>query len=163
MVKKIDSEYLRSFVFGCQDALVSTTGVVVGVNAAVSDKRFVLLTAIITIMVEALSMSAGQYLSEKTIHDMPNNHHKDNLFLGGFIMFVAYILGGLIPVLPVLFFSGPIVSLLSVLGSFFGLFVLGYMKAKLFFGNPLRSSFEMLIIGGLAVLMGLWVGRYLKY
>lgn len=163
MVKQVDKEYLRSFVFGCQDALVSTTGVVVGVSAAVSDKRLILLTAVITIMVEAFSMAAGQYLSEKTIHDIPNSHHKDNLVLGSAIMFGAYVVGGVIPVLPVLLFSGSIASVLSVLFAFLGLFVLGYMKAKLFFGNPIRSSIEMLLIGGLAVLMGLMVGKYLKY
>ena len=163
MVNQINKEYLRSFVFGCQDALVSTTGVVVGISAAVLDKRLILLTAVITIMVEALSMAAGQYLSEKTIHDIPNSHHKDNLILGSAIMFVAYAIGGIIPVLPVLLFSGQAASVLSVLFAFLGLYVLGYMKAKLFFGNPTKSSVEMLLIGGLAVLMGLVVGKYLKY
>lgn len=158
-----NKEYLRSFVFGCQDALVSTTGVVVGVSAAALDKRLVILTALITIAVEALSMTAGQYLSEKTIHDIPKCNHRDSLIIGGAIMFGSYVLGGLIPILPVLFFSGQVASVLSVVFAFLGLFVLGYMKARLFAGNVIRSSVEMSVIGGLAVLMGLLVGKHLRY
>lgn len=163
MTRHVDKEYLRSFVFGCQDALVSTTGVVVGVSTAISDKKIIVLTAVITIVVEAFSMASGQYLSEKTIHDIPNSRHKDNLIFGSVIMFSAYIIGGLVPILPVLLFSVSVASVLSILSSFLGLFVLGYIKAKLFFGNPTRSSIEMLLIGGLAVLMGVLVGKYLKY
>ena len=75
MILKINPDYLRSIVFGFQDALVSTTGIVVGISAGIDNKQFIILSALVTISVEALSMGAGQYLSEKTVHELPQNHH----------------------------------------------------------------------------------------
>jgi len=162
MSLKINQDYLRSSVFGFQDALVSTTGVVVGISAAVSDPKFIILSAFITVSVEALSMAAGQYLSEKSVHDLPASHHHDNLVFGGLLMFFSYIIGGLIPIIPLFFTHYPLTSFLSVLFAFIGLFLLGFIKAKLFSGKVWRSALEMLIIGGLTTLIGLGVGLILK-
>ena len=162
MTLKINPDYLRSTVFGFQDALVSTTGIVVGISAGVDNKQFILLSALVTISVEALSMGAGQYLSEKTVHDLPQNRHRDNLLTGGLIMFVSYLLGGLIPIIPIIFTAPPLSSLLSIIFAFVGLFSLGFVKAKLFQGKAWRSAFEMLIIGGLATFIGLLVGLIFK-
>ena len=46
-------------------------------------------------------MGAGQYLSEKTVHELPQNRHRDNLLTGGLIMFISYLLGGIIPIIPI--------------------------------------------------------------
>jgi len=57
---------IREIVFGLEDALVSTLGAVTGVAAGTGNVRIVLLTGIVLIFVEALSMSAGSYLSSKS-------------------------------------------------------------------------------------------------
>lgn len=162
MAIKINPDYLRSTVFGFQDALVSTTGIVVGISAGVDNKQFILLSALVTISVEALSMGAGQYLSEKTVHELPQNRHRDNLLTGGLIMFISYLLGGIIPIIPIIFSIPPLSSILSIIFAFIGLFSLGFVKAKLFQGKTWRSALEMLIIGGLATLIGLLVGLIFK-
>ena len=162
MSLKINQDYLRSSVFGFQDALVSTTGVVVGISAAVSDPKFIILSAFITVSVEALSMAAGQYLSEKSVHDLPASHHRDNLVFGGLLMFFSYIIGGLVPIIPLFFTHHPLTSFFSVLFAFVGLFLLGFIKAKLFSGKVWRSALEMLTIGGLTTLIGLAVGLFFK-
>lgn len=162
MSLKINQDYLRSSVFGFQDALVSTTGIVVGISAGISDKNFIILSALVTISVEALSMGAGQYLSEKSVHDLPNSRHRDDLLIGGLIMFVSYILGGIIPIFPIFITSPPFSSILSVIFAFSGLFLLGFFKAKFFSGKVWHSALEMLIIGGLATLIGLLVGLLFK-
>ena len=159
---KINPDYFRSTVFGFQDALVSTTGIVVGISAGVSDKKFIILSALVAISVEALSMGAGQYLSEKSVHDLPNNHHRDDLLVGSLIMFFSYLIGGFIPILPIFFAIPPISSILSVSFAFIGLFLLGFFKAKLFSGKIWRSALEMLTIGGLTTLIGLLVGLVFK-
>lgn len=159
---KINQDYLRSTVFGFQDALVSTTGIVVGISAGVNDKHFIILSALVAISVEALSMGAGQYLSEKSVHDLPNNHHRDDLLVGSLIMFFSYLIGGFIPILPIFFTTPPISSILSIIFAFAGLFLLGFFKAKLFSGKIWRSALEMLTIGGLTTLIGLLVGLVFK-
>lgn len=162
MQRSINQDYIRSFVFGCQDALVSTAGIIVGVATAVPNKQYIVITGLVAVMVEALSMTAGQYLSEKSVHGLPGSHHKDSLFIGSLTMFVAYVVGGFVPILPILIAPLSISPLLSVLASFAGLFSLGYLKGKLFTGHSIFNSLEMMIVGGLTVLIGIFVGSYFK-
>ena len=61
----IHEDYLRSGLFGIQDGLVSTTGVVVGISTGVEDKAIIILASLVAVTVEASSMAAGQYSSEK--------------------------------------------------------------------------------------------------
>jgi VIT1/CCC1 family predicted Fe2+/Mn2+ transporter len=162
MSLKINQDYLRSLVFGFQDSLVSTTGIVVGISAGVNNKQFIILSALVAISVEALSMAAGQYLSEKSVHELPASHHHDSLLVGTLLMFFSYVVGGLIPITPIFFSNPPLTSFLSVSFAFVGLFLLGFIKAKLFANHIWRSALEMLTIGGLTTLIGLSVGLILK-
>ncbi len=155
-------DYLRSALFGIEDALVSTTGVVVGVSTGVEERSVILLAAFVTVAVEALSMSAGQYLSEEAVHEMAKKKHTDSLWIGAAYMFAAYFLAGLIPVVPLFFFSYPISSFYSIGISLTGLFVLGYLKGKVVRVPAFKSALKMLIIGGLAVLLGSAVGHVFK-
>ena len=162
MAFKINPDYFRSSIFGFQDALVSTTGIVVGISAGVSNKQFIILSALVAISVEALSMAAGQYLSEKSVHELPTSHHHDSLMVGTLLMFFSYLIGGFVPIAPIFFTAPPLTSLLSVSFAFLGLFLLGFIKAKLFANHIWRSAFEMLAIGGLTTLIGLLVGYLFK-
>ena len=66
----IHEDYLRSIMFGFQDGLVSTTGVVAGISAGVDVKSIIVLAAFVAVSVEASSMAAGQYTSEKAVHQL---------------------------------------------------------------------------------------------
>jgi VIT1/CCC1 family predicted Fe2+/Mn2+ transporter len=156
-----DKNYLRSSIFGFEDALVSTTGVIVGVSIGTSNKQFVILAAFVTIAVEAISMAAGQFLSERTLHEIDKKGHKDNLLIGSLIMFSSYFLGGALPILPIFFFPSPVIP--STLIAFSGLFALGYVKGKLIKVSPTRSAVEMLLIGGVAAIIGMIAGYLLKF
>ncbi len=159
----IHENYLRSTVFGFQDALVSTTGVIVGVAIGTQDKSIVLLAGVATIMVEALSMAAGQYMSEKTVQQMnKTKKHTDNLVIGALIMYCSYFLGGLVPLIPILLFPLPDAALISIIFSLIGLLLLGIIKAKIVKESVLRSAVEILILGGAATAVGLLVGYFLK-
>lgn len=160
---KIHEDYLRSIVFGFQDALISTTGVIVGVATGTQNKEVVLLAGVSTIMVEALSMAAGQYMSEKTVHQMDKTgKHTDNLIFGAFFMYASYFIGGLIPLAPILLFRLPESTIISIVFSLIGLFILGLLRAKYVGESQLRSALEILILGGLATGVGIVVGILLK-
>ncbi len=163
MTKQIHEDYLRSIIFGFQDALVSTTGVIVGVAAGSSDKPLIILAGVVTITVEALSMGVGQYMSEKSVHQMDTTgKHTDNLFVGGGLMFLSYFLGGLVPLTPIILFSLPLSTTLSIIFSLAGLFLLGYLKAKWVKVNPWHSALEMLLLGGATTAIGILVGKLFK-
>ncbi len=64
------SAHVREFVFGLEDGLVSTLGAVIGIAAGSSDRRVVILSGLVLVAVEALSMAAGSYLSNKSQAEM---------------------------------------------------------------------------------------------
>jgi VIT1/CCC1 family predicted Fe2+/Mn2+ transporter len=160
---KFHEDYIRSAFFGLQDGLVSTTGVVVGISAGIHDKPIIVLASIVAISVEATSMAAGQYSSEKAVHQMDKSRrHNDNLFVGALIMFISYLGAGMIPVLPVIIFGPPISSVIGVIMALAGLFTIGYVKGLMIKDKPLRNALELLIIGGTATAIGLIVGHFLR-
>jgi predicted membrane protein (TIGR00267 family) len=57
---------IRELVFGLEDGLVSTMGAVAGIAAGTEDARIVVLSGVVIVAVEALSMTAGAYLSSKS-------------------------------------------------------------------------------------------------
>ncbi len=159
----VQEDYLRSLMFGLQDGLVSTTGVVVGISAGISDKEVIVLAALVAVLVEATSMAAGQYSSEKAVHQLDRGgRHTDSLLAGAAIMFVAYIAGGLFSIIPTILLNRPEAQIVAVLSAFAGLFVVGLVKGKLVDQPPLRSGVELFVIGAIATSIGLAVGFYLK-
>ena len=161
--KSLQEDYLRALLFGLQDGIVSTTGVVLGISTGVSDKGVIVLAALVAVSVEATSMAAGQYTSEKAVHQMDHDgKHTDSLFFGALIMFLAYLAGGAFSIVPTVLIDQPTARIVAVLSSFSGLFAIGYLKGVLVEGRPLRSAVELFVIGGMATTLGIVVGRLLE-
>jgi vacuolar iron transporter family protein len=57
---------IREFVFGIQDGLISTVGLVSGVQAAGSSRFVILMAGSAAVLSGAFSMAAGAYLSSKS-------------------------------------------------------------------------------------------------
>jgi VIT1/CCC1 family predicted Fe2+/Mn2+ transporter len=63
---------IREFIFGIQDGLISTVGLLAGVQGATESNAIVILTGLTAMLAGAISMAAGSYLSssaEKEIFD----------------------------------------------------------------------------------------------
>lgn len=154
---------MRSLMFGLQDGIVSTTGVVVGISIGVESKAIVILAAFVAVMVEATSMAAGQYSSEKAVHQMDKTgKHTDSLIMGALIMFVAYLIGGMFSIIPTVLFDQPLARIVAIGSAFSGLFIIGYLKGLFIEGSTIRSAIELFVIGGVATTIGLAVGILLK-
>jgi VIT1/CCC1 family predicted Fe2+/Mn2+ transporter len=161
MKEKVAKEYLQSAMFGFNDALVSTTGVIVGISTGTSNKEVVILAGTVTILVEALSMGSGQYLSSKSAHQLDKVVKSRVPLISGIIMFFAYFLAGLVPLLPILIFPMEYSRNVAIIASLIGLLTLGYVKGKIVDVSPWRSALEIFIIGGLATAIGIVVGNVL--
>jgi VIT1/CCC1 family predicted Fe2+/Mn2+ transporter len=144
-------------MFGVEDGLVSTTGALAGIAAGTHDAQVVLMAGLVIIMVEALSMAAGQFLSERAVHQLDPTH-EDNLVVGGAVMYAGYALGGMVPLSPVLAMRTINAVWVGTCLALVGLFVLGWVKGHLIHVAPVRSGFEILVIGGVATLVGLVIG-----
>lgn len=157
-MNKINKEYFQSGIFGINDALVSTTGVIVGISAGTGNKQIIIMAGIVTILVEALSMGSGQYLSAKSAGQYVKSHNMRVPIISGFIMAIGYMIGGLVPLLPILFLPVDVSRVAAIIGALIGLFILGFVKGKMVKMSPIRSAMEIVIIGGIATVIGLVIG-----
>ena len=158
-VKNVQKEYLQSAMFGFNDALVSTTGVIVGVSTGTNNKQVVVLAGVVTILVEALSMGSGQYLSSKSAHQLEKSDALKVPILSGVIMFFSYFLAGLVPLLPIFLLPMEYSRNVAIVAALIGLFILGYLKGKIVNVPPVRSAIEIFIVGGLATAIGIIAGN----
>lgn len=159
----------RETIFGLEDSIVSTLGVVVGIAAGTDSRYIVLLSALVVVAVESLAMGAGTYLSNKSQIEIELAEGKKS-FLGNhqivvksvtdsLFMAVSYILGGLISVLP-FFFLYPLDAIIpSIIVSASALFLVGFVKGKVARINPYRSGLEMSLVSLSAALLGYLVGK----
>ena len=107
-------------------------------------------------------MGVGCYLSEYTTEESylkKSDAFKESL-VSSLIMFVSYGAVGLIPLFPFILFqnshTGVIVSVVLTL---IALFCLGVISSKLLKLKMLRISLRMAILGGIAIGIGLAVGK----
>lgn len=160
-MRKPPEDYFRSVIFGIEDSLVSTTGVIAGVSIGSQNPHVTILAAIVTIAVEALSMAAGQFLSERAVHELQQGH-TDRPSVSAGLMFLSYGAAGCIPVVPLFFADPPLSVIISIASACIGLFILGYVKGRIVRKSPFRSGTEMLVIGGAATLVGAIAGRLVR-
>ena len=70
---------VREVIFGLEDSLVSTLGAITGIAAGTGDAFVVILSGIVLIFVEALSMTAGSYLSSKSAAEVMERRQKEDV------------------------------------------------------------------------------------
>lgn len=157
-------EYFRNFIFGVEDSLVSTVGLLSGVAVAGSPRDVIFITGTILILVEAFSMAAGSLLSEYSAesYETKDEHITKTDIMSSVVMFVSYAISGLIPLLPYLFLSTSNAVTVSIILSIVSLFVLGLIGAKIAKIHLLRNAIRMAIVGGIAIMVGVLTGMIMK-
>ncbi len=164
MSAKTKTEYLRNFIFGVEDSLVSTIGLVSGVAAAGMTGKTVFLTGMVLIFVESFSMGVGSLLSENSAEEYQEQKtvalSKD---LGyALVMFLSYLLSGLALVLPYAFASIGTATKISICLALVGLFFLGVGSGKAAGNSPLKKGVLMATLGGFTILLGVVVGSLVE-
>jgi VIT1/CCC1 family predicted Fe2+/Mn2+ transporter len=153
--------YLRNFIFGVEDSLVSTVGLLAGVAAGGVSSPIILTTGLVLIVVEGFSMGIGSFLTEETTEEMvgekPNT--KDAI-KGAATMLLSYCVAGLLPLSPYIFLQGNLAITTSIILSLLGLMALGY-GTSLYYGRPkpFTRAIKMMFLGGTAVFMGMLIGK----
>ena len=167
MVDLDDANTVRAGVFGVQDGIVSTFGLIMGVAGAQVSPEAVLIAGIAGAFSGAMSMGAGEYVSVKVQREMLSargaveddanvSPHRAALANSG-----LFVLGAAFPLVPFLFLVGlPAVALSTAL-SVLALFITGALLTRLTKRSPWASGARMLVIGGGAGVLGYLVGSVL--
>ena len=161
-LKKISPDYIHSAFFGVEDSLISTTGALAGIAIGSGNRSVILLTALVIIAVESTSMGASEFISEETEEEIEKLKLPANPKISGLLIFLSYVVAGLVPLAPYLFLAPAQAIPISVALALVGLTILGVVKGKLTKLNPLKSALEVLVIGGVATSIGIVVGVVFK-
>lgn len=152
--------FLRNFVFGIEDALVSTVGFVSGIAATSVERTTLLSVGFILITVEGFSMAVGSFLSDESVREWRHRRivtTRPSVF-GALIMLISYIGAGLLVLMPYLVWPDAAMAV-SIAISLCALFLLGVFSARLAHLNALSRGLRMAGVGGLAILFGILVAR----
>lgn len=157
---------LGDAVFAVNDGIITTFAVVAGVTGASLSSSVILILGFANLFADGLSMASGHYLGikseieyQKAQGDVKGLAHSP--VTHGLVTFVAFILAGLVPLLPYLFnfVERFMVSTLLVAGT---LFWVGAVRAYLAKKNIFSGGAEMLMIGGAAATVAFIVGFLLR-
>lgn len=156
--------YIRNIIFGVTDSLVSTVGLLAGIDASGTSTHIVITTGIIYALVEGFSMAVGSFLSEESVEEYKIKRQVGltNSITGGAVMFVAFVLASFIPLVPYIYLSSSLAIWGSVILSVFALFVLGVVSAKMSKISILKHGFNMAILGASAIVIGVLVGKFMR-
>lgn len=163
MVKQAEI-YLRNIIFGIADSLVSTVGLLAGIDVAGTTRHIIVLTGVVYAFVEAFSMAVGSFLSEESAEEyaVKGEVPSGNAFTGGVVMFVSFILASFIPIVPYLLFGLATAIWFSVILSLIALLVVGMISAKITKVNAVKHALKMMLLGGAAIIIGVIVGKFIK-
>ena len=157
---KTSALYLRTIIFGINDSLVSTVGLLAGISVAGVPRATIALTGIVYAFVEGFSMAMGDFLSEESAaeYESKSNVNNRSSVIAAVIMFLSFVLASIIPLVPYLLFTGSTALATSVAGSIIALFIVGMVSARFSRLPMVWRGARMALLGGAAIIMGVVVG-----
>lgn len=152
--------YLRTIVFGINDSLVSTVGLLAGISVAGVPKATLALTGVVYAFVEGFSMATGDFLSEESAQEYVSGANASNRssIIAAIVMFFSFVVASLVPLLPYLIFTGTTALIISIVSSVLALFIVGMVSARFSHLPLLWRGTRMALLGGAAIVMGVIVG-----
>ena len=155
------SSTVRNFIFGVEDSLVSTVGLLSGVAITGTSRNYVILTGTILIFVEAFSMAVGSILSEHSAEEYVKRKEIaiKNSIRSGLIMIFSYFISGFIPLSPYVFIKNDNAFAVSIIFSITTLGLLGIFSGKISGTNIFSNVLKMVLLGGVAIVVGVVVGN----
>lgn len=157
-------EYFRNFIFGVEDSLVSTVGLLSGVAAAGQSSKTIVLTGFVLVFVEAFSMAVGSLVSENGVAELSKKQSvplRDSLG-DAVVMFVSYLVSGFLVVSPYIFLSSALAFEVSIAASLVALILLGLISGFLTGTSKARGGLVMFLLGGSAIALGILVGKIVE-
>jgi VIT1/CCC1 family predicted Fe2+/Mn2+ transporter len=110
-------------------------------------------------MSEEASQKEALFLKEMTMHELKISNDGESISVkGGIFMFFAYVLGGGIPLFSYLILPIKNAIPFSIVVTLVGLFFLGMGTTKFTKQPMLKSSMRVLVMGGIALVVGLVAG-----
>ncbi len=156
--------YLRNIIFGVSDSLVSTVGLLAGIDVGGTARQVIVLTGIVYAFVDAFSMAIGSFLSEQSAeeYEVKGEARGTGPFTAGVVMFAAFIIASFVPIVPYLIFGLTAALFWSIILSLIALLAVGMISAKIVKVKMWDHALKMMLLGGAAIVIGVIVGKFVK-
>lgn len=162
-----DAQKFLSVLEGIEGGFAISTAVVAGVNFAhITDRRVLIITAAISILVNGFNASAVKYSSEHYEDELDGREKKNPwraYFTPAAIEFVIYFAVCLLTLLPLFLFSNTLVAVIwCTLLTAIVLFAAGFWRGFLLKMHPVRDGIELALLGLLIIIIGGGAGYILN-
>mgnify|MGYP000995772933 CR=1 FL=1 len=164
----IITKYIAPGVYGATDGIVTTFAVIGGVYGANLSPVIVLILGMSNVFADGFSMAASNYLSRRSERvEEGEGGHALPAFKSSLATFVAFIVIGMIPLLP--FICAVFVDISSsnqfawsIFATFSAFALLGLVRGKVTKKNLFMTALETIVVGGIAAGIAYGVGVMLK-
>ncbi len=161
------SNYLDEAVYGANDGIITTFAVVSGATGATLGMEVIIILGVANLVADGFSMGASSFLSIRTESDVRKakgqrlraEDRTPEALRRSFVTFTAFVVAGLIPILP--FLNGAAEGnefLVSAIGAGVAFFLIGGMRTMVTKRGFIRSGSEMLAVGGIAASLAYGIG-----
>ncbi|PLS82037.1 hypothetical protein CYG49_00170 [Candidatus Saccharibacteria bacterium] len=162
----INTDNLLSVLEGIEGGFAIFTGILVGLSFETIDRRLLIVTAVISIIVNGFNSSAVRYSSQHYIDEL-DGHEKKSVFryylTPALVEFIVYLIVCLVVLLPLLLLpSLPLAIVGCVILTLTVLFCAGYYRGRILRTRPLRDALELTVLGALIITVGAIAGFVLS-
>lgn len=147
---------------GVEGGFAIGASIVVGLTIAGLDRRLMLTTAIISIIVSGFNSASVKYSSEHYLDELDGREKHNALrhyFIPSLIEFLCYMVLSFVAVLPLFFITNVVVAMtVSVVATLSMLFVAGLWRGYILRMNGVRDGVETAALGAGIIIVGLVSG-----
>jgi VIT1/CCC1 family predicted Fe2+/Mn2+ transporter len=151
---QIARHYVREFIYGANDGLITTFAVVAGVAGGGLSLRVVLVIGAANLIADGLSMAVGNYLSirshESVLEAEGLPEEEASPVRHAAATFLAFVLVGAVPLVPYVIPEVALDRFLASIGlTLLAMFAVGASRAAISNVRWWRAGFEMLALGAI--------------
>lgn len=161
-----DRDNFMAIFSGSEGGLATTTGIITGLMIDEISRQIVIITAMISFIVQAFNSAASRFSSERTDDEIDHQDKKKGYHLPlthAAYQFSAHIVMSLIVITPIALVDNRYLAIvIAVLITLIFLFLIGGYKAKIINKNVLRDGLELAGVGLLVTVVGLIAGVFLR-
>lgn len=151
---------------GFEGGFAIGSSIVVGLSFAGLDRRILLSTALISIIVSGFNSASVKYSSEHYLDEIDGREKRSPLrhyFMPALIEFIAYFTISFISIIPLLFIENTMMAIAwSCATTLFILFAAGWWRAFMLHMPRWRDALETTILGSGIILVGFVSGYILQ-
>lgn len=147
-------------VYGANDGIITTFAVVAGAAGAGLSASVIIILGVANLVADGFSMGASSYLAKKSEHAREGEvvAETTNPLTGGIVTFLAFLVAGVLPLIPFLFLKVDNTFLISAVATGITFFLVGSARSVVITKHPLVAGFEMLLVGGIASFIAYGIG-----